>query len=52
MEEVDFLCSRIYIMDQGNLIASGTKDEIKKIFSSEKTISIKAERWNESFLML
>ena len=25
MEEVEFLCNRIYIMDHGNLIASGTK---------------------------
>ena len=50
MEEVDFLCNRIYIMDQGNLIASGTKDEIKRILSSEKSISIKAERWNETFI--
>jgi ABC-2 type transport system ATP-binding protein len=50
MEEVDFLCSRIYIMDQGSLIASGTKDEIKRILSSEKSISIKAERWNETFI--
>ena len=49
MEEVEFLCNRIYIMDKGNLIASGTKDEIKRIFSSEKAISIKAERWNDSF---
>ena len=50
MEEVEFLCSRIYIMDQGNLIASGTKDEIKKILSSEKAILIKAERWNDAFV--
>jgi ABC-2 type transport system ATP-binding protein len=50
MEEVEFLCNRIYIMDKGNLIASGTKEEIKRILSSEKAISIKAERWNESFI--
>ncbi|MDO6450319.1 ABC transporter ATP-binding protein [Oceanobacillus profundus] len=50
MEEVEFLCDRIYIMDQGNLIASGTKDEIKRILSAEKTISIKADRWNDAFI--
>ncbi|WP_042149359.1 ABC transporter ATP-binding protein [Paucisalibacillus sp. EB02] len=50
MEEVEFLCDRIYIMDKGNLIASGTKDEIKQILSSEKTISITMERLNEEFL--
>ena len=49
MEEVEFLCNRIYIMDHGNLIASGTKDEIKRILSSEKTILIKSERWNDRF---
>lgn len=50
MEEVDYLCDRIYIMDQGNLIASGTKDEIKQILSSENTISIHADRWNNEFI--
>ena len=50
MEEVEFLCNRIYIMDKGNLIASGTNDEIKRILSSEKAILIKAERWNEAFI--
>ena len=28
MEEVDLLCNRLCIMDQGRIIASGTKDEI------------------------
>ncbi|WP_096273633.1 ABC transporter ATP-binding protein [Paucisalibacillus globulus] len=50
MEEVEFLCDRIYIMDKGNLIASGTKDEIKQILSSEKTISITMERLNDEFV--
>ncbi|GAA0595570.1 ABC transporter ATP-binding protein [Virgibacillus siamensis] len=50
MEEVEFLCDRIYIMDQGNLIASGTQEEIKQILSTEKSVSIQAARWNESFI--
>src|SRR5699024_3180021 len=50
MEEVEFLCDRIYIMDKGNLIASGTKEEIKQILASENTISIKADYWNEEFI--
>ena len=50
MEEVEYLCDRIYIMDKGNLIASGTKDEIKQILASENTISIKADYWNETFI--
>ncbi|QKY71756.1 ABC transporter ATP-binding protein [Lentibacillus sp. CBA3610] len=52
MEEVEFLCDRIYIMDQGNLIASGTKEDIKQILSAEKTISIKASRLNDHFIEL
>ncbi|NBJ69072.1 MULTISPECIES: ABC transporter ATP-binding protein [Clostridia] len=50
MEEVEYLCDRIYIMDQGNLIAAGTKEEIKRILSGEKTIVIKADRITESFI--
>jgi len=50
MEEVEFLCDRIYIMDRGNVIASGTKEEIKNILSSEKTIMVRTERRNESFI--
>ncbi|GMB09194.1 ABC-2 type transport system ATP-binding protein [Thermolongibacillus altinsuensis] len=50
MEEVEFLCDRIYIMDQGHIIVSGTKEEIKNILSSEDTIQIKVERANESFI--
>ncbi|MBA4536525.1 ABC transporter ATP-binding protein [Bacillus aquiflavi] len=50
MEEVEFLCDRIYIMDEGSIIASGTKDEIKNILSSENTILIKTERMNDKFI--
>ncbi|HLT56982.1 MAG TPA: ABC transporter ATP-binding protein [Bacillota bacterium] len=50
MEEVEFLCDRIYILDKGNLIASGTKDEIKDIISLERALSIKADRWENEFV--
>lgn len=50
MEEVEFLCDQIYIMDQGQIIASGTKDELKNILSSEHTINIKVENMNDSFV--
>lgn len=40
MEEVEFLCDRIYIMDRGSIIASGTKNEIKQILSIERTYEL------------
>lgn len=40
MEEVEFLCDRIYIMDRGSIIASGTKNELKQILSVERTYEL------------
>ncbi|RHW38521.1 ABC transporter ATP-binding protein [Lysinibacillus yapensis] len=50
MEEVEFLCNRIYIMDQGRVIASGTKEEIKAILSSENKVLLKLEKLSNQFL--
>ncbi|MFC7684697.1 ATP-binding cassette domain-containing protein [Ureibacillus sp. GCM10028918] len=50
MEEVEYLCNRIYIMDKGRIIASGTKEEIKAVLSSENTVHVKLEYHSKGFL--
>ncbi len=40
MEEIEQLCTRIAIMDKGKIIASGTKEEIKKMIKNTETITI------------
>lgn len=52
MEEVEYLCQRIYIMDKGHIIASGTKEELKNILSQENTITIKLDQVRKQFVEL
>lgn len=40
MEEVEQLCQRITIMDKGRSIATGTKDELKKMITVTESISV------------
>nr|WP_236784626.1 ABC transporter ATP-binding protein [Alteribacter salitolerans] len=44
MEEVERLCDRVYIMDHGRVITSGTKEELKSILSGEEAILIDLEK--------
>jgi ABC-2 type transport system ATP-binding protein len=49
MEEVELLCDKIYIMDQGAIIAYGTKDELKSLVSDNQTIELKARILSTKF---
>lgn len=44
MEEVEFLCNQVYIMDEGKVIAQGTKEQLVKMAQEEKTILVSFER--------
>ncbi|BAM46422.1 daunorubicin resistance protein DrrA family ABC transporter ATP-binding protein [Amphibacillus xylanus] len=50
MEEVEKLCDRVYIMDHGQIIASGTKEELKSILSSEDTILIEVQQKSDQLI--
>lgn len=47
MEEVEFLCHRIYIMDEGKVVASGTKDELVALVDKDQRILITFEQNSE-----
>ncbi len=40
MEEVEAICTRIAIMDNGKVIASGTSEELKKLVTDDKDITL------------
>ena len=48
MEEVEYLCSRICIMDQGRIIASGTKEELVELVKGETRISLRLDKADKS----
>jgi len=50
MEEVEYLCSRICIMDQGRIIASGTKDELVELIKGQTQISLKLDKPDKGVL--
>jgi ABC-2 type transport system ATP-binding protein len=41
MEEVEFLCDRVGIVDHGRLIALGTIDELRRLVGDENVISVR-----------
>jgi len=50
MEEVEYLCSRICIMDQGKIIASGSKDELVEMISGKTEISLTLESSDQAMV--
>ena len=50
MEEVEQICTRIAIMDQGKKIAEGTKEELKQIIKNTETITIEVPLLPETVL--
>lgn len=50
MEEVEHLCDRIYVMDYGKIIASGTKEELRGLMDGDDILYLKADRRSEDFL--
>ncbi|PAV27960.1 export ABC transporter ATP-binding protein [Virgibacillus profundi] len=50
MEEVEQLCNRVYIMDHGKVIASGSKSELLSILSSEDTIQVQLSETSDQLI--
>lgn len=50
MEEVEEICTRIMIMDQGRAVASGTNDELKGMIATGERIRVEAAALPDSAL--
>ncbi len=50
MEEVEEICSRIAIMDNGRIIAKGTKEELKALISFEERITLEVSSVNHTLV--
>lgn len=50
MEEVEQICSRIAIIDQGRVCATGTKEELKDMIKTGETITIEMIELNQEQL--
>lgn len=46
MEEVEQLCTKVAIIDNGKIITSGTQDEIKKMVMNEEKIEINVSNYS------
>ncbi len=50
MEEVEQLCSRLFIIDNGKKVSYGTKSEVKSLVNDTVTITVKAKDFPASFV--
>ena len=44
LEEADYLCDRVAVIDLGRLIVSDTVDNLKRLYTGRKTIEVTADR--------
>lgn len=50
MEEVEYLCQRVGIIDHGKLIASGSLDEVRRLVGSQTTIRLQVAGADEQIV--
>lgn len=50
MEEVEYLCNRICIMDEGKIIASGTQNELVELVNGKTQINVALNDMDYSFI--
>lgn len=48
MEEVEVLCDRIIILDKGNILATGTTDELKELARIEEKVTVEVEKIDDN----
>lgn len=49
MEEIEALCKRVFILDLGEEVAYGTKEEVKKLVGHTQTVSLTLDRVPSGF---
>jgi len=50
MEEVEQLCDRIIIIDKGDIIATGSKEELKKLIEIEEKVTVEIDNLEDKYL--
>lgn len=49
MEEIETLCKRVFILDLGEEVAYGTKEEVKKLVGHTQTVALTLDRVPDGF---